>query len=136
MQVSHPDRAGQRDRPEKDDTPDTLLSSVFAPGACALARTRWWIHSAPPTINLILHRPRPAQDPLADLFGAPAPAAAPAPAPAAFPPVTAFERDGVRAELAFRKPPGAPGQTEVTATYTNAGAAPVTGFALQARARL
>ncbi|KAK9830950.1 hypothetical protein WJX81_001389 [Elliptochloris bilobata] len=76
-----------------------------------------------------------AQDPLADLFTAPAaPAqpAAPAPAPAALPSVTAFERDGVRAVLAFRKPPGAPAHTEVTATYTNAGAAPVTGFTLQA----
>lgn len=73
-----------------------------------------------------------AQDPLADLFGAPAqPAAAAAPAPAAFPPITAFERDGVKAELAFQKPPGAPAQTAVTATYTNAGAAPVTGFTLQ-----
>ena len=59
--------------------------------------------------------------------------AAPVPAPAAFPPITAFERDGVRAVLAFQKPPGAPAQTEVTAMYTNAGAAPVTGFTLQVR---
>jgi hypothetical protein len=110
---------------------------VFTPDARALPRARWRTCLAPPTVTLTLQRPRPAQDPLADLFGAPAPPApAPAPAPAAFPPVTAFERDGVRAELAFRKPPGAPGQTEVTATYTNAGAAPVTGFALQARPAL
>ena len=75
-----------------------------------------------------------AQDPLADLFGVrapPAQAPAPAPAPAAFPPITAFERDGVKAVLAFQKPAGAPAQTAVTATYTNAGAAPVTGFTLQ-----
>lgn len=73
------------------------------------------------------------QDALADLFGAPAAAPAPAPAPAqtAFPPVTAFERDGVRAVLAFRKPPGTPAQTEVTATYTNDGAAPISNFTLQ-----
>ncbi|BDA45799.1 AP-1 complex subunit gamma-1 [Coccomyxa sp. Obi] len=72
----------------------------------------------------------PASDPLADLgasFAVPAAAAAPA-----FPPVTVFDKDGVRIGFAFSKPPGQPATTDITATFTNSGAAPVTGFSLQA----
>ncbi|KAK9904228.1 hypothetical protein WJX75_007294 [Coccomyxa subellipsoidea] len=69
-----------------------------------------------------------ASDPLADFgFGAPAPAAAPA-----FPPITVFDKDGVRVGFAFTKTPGQPALTDITATFTNSGAAPVTGFSLQA----
>jgi hypothetical protein len=68
-----------------------------------------------------------AADPLAALGFGPA-AAAP---PAAFPSVTVFQKDGVSITFAFAKPPGAPGQTDITATYTNSGPAPVTGFTLQ-----
>ena len=68
-----------------------------------------------------------ASDPLADFgFGAPAPAAAPA-----FPPITVFDKDGVRVGFAFTKTPGQPALTDITATFTNSGAAPVTGFSLQ-----
>lgn len=68
-----------------------------------------------------------ASDPLADLgFGAPAPAAAPA-----FPPITVFDKDGVRVGFAFTKTPGQPALTDITATFTNSGAVPVTGFSLQ-----
>lgn len=71
----------------------------------------------------------PASDPLADLgasFAVPAAAAAPA-----FPPITVFDKDGVRIGFAFSKPPGQPATTDITATFTNSGAAPVTGFSLQ-----
>jgi hypothetical protein len=68
-----------------------------------------------------------ASDPLADFgFGAPAPAAAPA-----FPPITVFDKDGVRVGFAFTKTPGQPALTDITATFTNSGAAPITGFSLQ-----
>ena len=74
--------------------------------------------------------PAPAvSDPLADLgFGAPAAAAAPA-----FPPITVFDKDGVRVGFAFSKTPGQPALTDIAATFTNSGAAPVTGFSLQVR---
>ena len=71
-----------------------------------------------------------ASDPLADLgFGAPA---APAAAPA-FQPITVFDKDGVRVGFAFTKPPGQPGLTDISATFTNSAAAPVTAFSLQVR---
>ena len=70
-------------------------------------------------------------DPLGSLgdssFGAPlAPSSAPA-----FPTITAFSKDGISVSFAFRKNPGQPSVTDVTATYTNSDAAPVTGFSLQ-----
>ncbi|CAL8470618.1 g10160 [Coccomyxa elongata] len=72
----------------------------------------------------------PASDPLANLsasFGAPAATSVPA-----FAPINVFNKDGVRIGFAFSKPPGQPATTDITATYTNFGAAPVTGFSLQA----
>lgn len=60
------------------------------------------------------------------LGGAPA-----APAASAFPPITVFDKDGVRIGFAFAKPPGQPAATDITATFTNSGAAPVSGFSLQ-----
>lgn len=70
-------------------------------------------------------------DPLGSLsdssFGAP-PAASSAPA---FPTITAFSKDGVSVSFAFSKPPGQPSVTDISATYTNSDAAPVTGFSLQ-----
>ena len=72
-------------------------------------------------------------DPLGSLgessFGAP-PAASSAPA---FPTITAFSRDGISVTFAFSKPPGQPGVTDISATYTNSDATPVNGFSLQVR---
>ena len=69
-------------------------------------------------------------DPLGSLsdasFGAPT-------AAEAFPAITAFSKDGVSVSFAFSKPPGQPNVTDITATYTNSDAAPVTGFSLQVR---
>ena len=63
---------------------------------------------------------------LGDAFGAAAPASAPS-----FPAITAFSKDGVSVSFAFSKPPGQPHVTDITATYTNSDAAPVSGFSLQ-----
>ena len=63
---------------------------------------------------------------LGDAFGS----AAPAPAPS-FPAITAFSKEGVSVSFAFSKPPGQPHVTDITATYTNSDAAPVSGFSLQ-----
>ena len=49
----------------------------------------------------------------------------------AFPPITAFSKEGINVAFAFSKPPGQPNVTDITATYTNSDAAPVTGFSLQ-----
>lgn len=51
-----------------------------------------------------------------------------------FPTVTAFSKDGISVSFAFAKPPGQPNVTDITATYTNSDAAPVSGFSLQVRA--
>ena len=63
---------------------------------------------------------------LGDAFGS----AAPAPT-SFFPAVTAFSKDGVSVSFAFSKPPGQPHVTDITATYANSDAAPVSGFSLQ-----
>ena len=63
---------------------------------------------------------------LGDAFGSAAPASAPS-----FPPITAFSKDSVSVSFAFSKPPGQPHVTDITATYTNSDAAPVSGFSLQ-----
>ena len=60
-------------------------------------------------------------------FGAP-PAQSSAPA---FPTITAFGKDGICVSFAFSKPPGQSNVTDITATYTNSDAAPVTRFSLQ-----
>jgi AP-1 complex subunit gamma-1 len=77
-------------------------------------------------------------DPLASLLApaAPAPAAAPPPAgpPGVLgPPIAMFSREGVTVAFQASKPPGEPPSTTlVTGFYTNASAAPVTDFLLQA----
>lgn len=77
------------------------------------------------------HRPQVSTD-LDDLFGAPAPvAAAAAPPVPEFPPITAWEKDGLRVEFQFSKPPGTPSSTEVSATYANSGGDAVSDFTLQ-----
>lgn len=75
------------------------------------------------------HRPQPSTE-LDDLFGAPAAAAA-APQQPQFPPITAWEKDGLQVGFEFAKPAGAPGATDITATYTNSGADTVSDFTLQ-----
>jgi hypothetical protein len=65
-----------------------------------------------------------------DAFGAAPSASA---SPLAFPSATAFAKDGISVSFAFAKPPGQPNVTDITATYTNSDAAPVTGFSLQVR---
>ena len=65
-----------------------------------------------------------------DAFGAAPSASA---SPPAFPTVTAFAKDGISVSFAFAKPPGQPNITDITATYTNSDAAPVTSFSLQVR---
>ncbi|KAK9814370.1 hypothetical protein WJX72_004689 [[Myrmecia] bisecta] len=85
----------------------------------------------------------PAQDPLGGLFGSQPTTSAPAmdafgdlmgsPAPQpSFPITTVFEKDGITVTFAFTKPPGQPSVTDIEASYTNASAAPVTDFTLQA----
>ncbi len=77
------------------------------------------------------HRPQVSTD-LDDLFGAPAPVAAAAPPPVPeFPPITAWEKDGLRVEFQFSKPLGTPSSTEVSATYANSGGEAVSDFTLQ-----
>ena len=50
----------------------------------------------------------------------------------AFPPITAWEMDGIRVAFEFSKPPGQPAVTDITATYTTASTA-ASDFTLQVR---
>lgn len=79
------------------------------------------------------HRAQPSTE-LDDLFGGPAagpPAAAATPPAPRFPPITAWEKDGLRVSFEFDKPAGTPTATEITATYTNSGDEHVSDFTLQ-----
>ena len=47
------------------------------------------------------------------------------------PPLTAFDKDGLRVVFAFSRNAAQAGATDITATYTNSGSTTVTDFALQ-----
>ncbi len=85
----------------------------------------------PPPAAAPTHRSQPITE-LDDLFGAPA-SARDVPAAPAFPPITAWEKDGLRVGFEFSKPPGNPQATEIVATYTNSGSETASDFTLQVR---
>ena len=91
------------------------------------------IDSSGPAAAAPGHRAQPSTE-LDDLFGGPAagpPAAASPPLAPQFPPITAWEKDGLRVSFEFDKPAGTPSATEVMATYTNSGNDNVSDFTLQ-----
>lgn len=69
---------------------------------------------------------------LDDLFGTPAPAMPRASAPQQYPPVSAFQKDGISVVFQFSKPDSSqPTLTDAVATISSVGAATVENFSLQ-----
>ncbi|KAI3433299.1 hypothetical protein D9Q98_003118 [Chlorella vulgaris] len=75
--------------------------------------------------------PAAAADPLADLFGPPAPVAAPAAASQGAT-ITAFAKGPLTVTFQLAKQPGSPSHTNIVATYSNSGGAALEAFTLQA----
>lgn len=72
-------------------------------------------------------------DPLAGLFGAPAAAPAPLPAaPSAAQTITAYQSGPLTVAFRLERVPGDPSATEILASYSNTGDAPLEAFTLQA----
>jgi AP-1 complex subunit gamma-1 len=75
--------------------------------------------------------PAAAADPLADLFGPPAPVAAPAAASQGAT-ITAFAKGPLTVTFQLAKQPGSPSHTNIVARYSNSGGAALQAFTLQA----
>ena len=73
--------------------------------------------------------PAATADPVAGLFGGPAAAA---PAAAAVQTITAFAKGPLTVTFRLEKQPGSPATTDILATYSNSGGAPLESFTLQA----